>query len=297
MTTVVHISDLHFDRVVPGCDDALVDILAELEPTVVVVSGDFTMAGRPSEFEAAGAFLDRIDAPIVACPGNHDVPAYNLWQRFVSPLGRYSRVVGSRAAESFRTDDTAVLALNSARSWHFSSNWSNGRLNRAQIRRAEAFFRDHADAPTKLLVTHHPLCIPPEVLGFRRAGGADRALAMCGRAGVHAVLTGHLHRQFATVAPRHTPPGEKPLRLLNAGTTLSDRHRLDEPNGFLVLRCRSGVEDIRAFRFNADRFEPTPLRRIDPATLGGRRTVASAANGSTQPHRHERSRYERSAMA
>src|SRR5690349_5428709 len=94
MRTLIHLSDLHFGRV----DDTLIAPLIEqvhsLRPDVVVVSGDLTQRARGREFGAARRFLDSLPKPQIIVPGNHDVPLYNVFDRFARPLKKYRRYIG-----------------------------------------------------------------------------------------------------------------------------------------------------------------------------------------------------------
>ena len=68
------------------------DVAAQ-EPTLVVVSGDFTQRGTRSEFEQARSFLSSLSAPFFAVPGNHDVPMLNLFTRLANPYALYQRYI------------------------------------------------------------------------------------------------------------------------------------------------------------------------------------------------------------
>ena len=87
MRVLVHLSDLHFGRI----DRALLSPLARrvlaLRPDLVVVSGDLTQRAKSAEFRDARRFLDTLPAPLLVVPGNHDIPYYNVFQRFFQPLG------------------------------------------------------------------------------------------------------------------------------------------------------------------------------------------------------------------
>ena len=78
MRTVVHLSDLHFGRV----DDTLLEPLSrlvnELNPNVVVVSGDLTQRAKDEQFKQARAWLDTLPGPQIIVPGNHDLSLYNV---------------------------------------------------------------------------------------------------------------------------------------------------------------------------------------------------------------------------
>jgi 3',5'-cyclic AMP phosphodiesterase CpdA len=255
---IVHFSDIHFGAENPALVEALIDRTNDLMPDLVVASGDFAMAGRTREFRAAGAMLARIDAPIVATPGNHDIPAYNLWDRFIRPSARYDRWIGNAATDRFRERDVAILALNSARPWEFSFNWSHGRLSRAQIEDADRFFADASGARFRALVVHHPFHVPDDLPGFRPIGNAGAMLRVLGARRVHAVFSGHLHRR-GTIARRvECKPGVWTVQLLQVGSATSPRQRDGAGgNGFSVV-------DV-----SGDRATVTPWSAIDGAFTPG----------------------------
>ena len=93
--TLVHLSDIHFGRVDPVVIDPLLCAVRRLAPDVVVVSGDLTQRARTAEFLAAREFLDKLPEPRIVVPGNHDVPLYNLYGRFVEQLARYRQFITS----------------------------------------------------------------------------------------------------------------------------------------------------------------------------------------------------------
>src|SRR4051812_13445385 len=93
MRRIAHISDLHFGTEVPRVAEGLLEDLSRQLPHLVVVSGDLTQRARPSQFIAAKAYLDRIAPPKLIVPGNHDVPLYNVLDRFMRPLTNYHRYI------------------------------------------------------------------------------------------------------------------------------------------------------------------------------------------------------------
>src|SRR5205823_5980198 len=104
MRTIAHISDLHFGRVDPRVADGLADELSHRQPTVLVVSGDFTQRARPSQYRAARDYLKRLPQPQVVVPGNHDVPMYDVVRRFLSPLSRYRHYITRDLEPCYRDD-------------------------------------------------------------------------------------------------------------------------------------------------------------------------------------------------
>ena len=84
MTRIAHISDLHFGRTDVELLNPLLAAVNGARPDLVAVTGDFTQRARVSQYREARAFLDRLEAPWMAVPGNHDVSLDNLWMRFKS---------------------------------------------------------------------------------------------------------------------------------------------------------------------------------------------------------------------
>ena len=76
MTSIVHLSDFHFDGS-PELREALralVDSARSREPDLVVVTGDLSANGRPSELDEVMRELARFgDVPRVVIPGNRDL--------------------------------------------------------------------------------------------------------------------------------------------------------------------------------------------------------------------------------
>ena len=92
---ILHVSDLHVGtREDPQVEAALARLTAELRPDVVVASGDLTNRGRRSEHERAHELLLSLGAPVLAVPGNHDLP-YTFPARFVSPWREFERLWGT----------------------------------------------------------------------------------------------------------------------------------------------------------------------------------------------------------
>ncbi len=74
MHTVAHLSDLHFGRTDPQVVSALTVALQNLNPDLVVISGDLTQRAKHSEFREARTFIAQLPGETLVVPGNHDVP-------------------------------------------------------------------------------------------------------------------------------------------------------------------------------------------------------------------------------
>lgn len=93
MKKIAHISDLHFGANDAAVVEGLVADIQRLSPDLVAVSGDLTQRASSAEFRAARAFLRRLPRPVLVTPGNHDVPLWDVFRRFASPLARFQKYV------------------------------------------------------------------------------------------------------------------------------------------------------------------------------------------------------------
>jgi 3',5'-cyclic AMP phosphodiesterase CpdA len=236
MRTVAHISDLHFGR---HDHDMMQDLLASIErssPDLVVISGDFTQRARRVEFAEARRFLDRIGFPKLVTPGNHDVPLYNLFSRYLRPFRKYDRYIAplDQPLSFFQDDELAVLGLNTARAF----TRKNGRLSQTQITSIQRVFASVPRQATKVIATHHPLAVPDRADSLELAGRALAALKGIANAGVHLLLSGHHHRALS--GPVTELSGAGSTLIVHAGTAISTRTRGTAGNSYNLIRIDYG---------------------------------------------------------
>jgi 3',5'-cyclic AMP phosphodiesterase CpdA len=226
MKVIAHLSDPHFGTEDPAVEAAL---LGELDGTngpritLAAISGDLTQRAKPSQFRAARAFLDRLHCPYLVVPGNHDVPLYNLFARLSDPLGRYRDVITKDLAPTFTDDTLAVAGIATAHGLTIQ----DGRITREQIDDARAYFAD-ARSQWKIVVAHHPFH-GPDIAESDLSDGAGAALAAFRSAGVHLILTGHLHVAYNGESAMRDE--EHRIISVHAGTCMSRRTR-GEPNNY-----------------------------------------------------------------
>ena len=76
MSVVLQVSDTHFGTEQPPVMEALLQLVRQQPPDIVVVSGDITQRARRSQFRAAREFVRRLAAPeTLVLPGNPVRPA------------------------------------------------------------------------------------------------------------------------------------------------------------------------------------------------------------------------------
>jgi 3',5'-cyclic AMP phosphodiesterase CpdA len=245
MRTIAHISDLHFGR---HDLDMMEHLLASMEKSrsdLVVISGDFTQRARHVEFAEARRFLDRIAAPKLVTPGNHDVPLYNLFSRTLRPFRKYDRYIAplDQPLGFFQDEELAVLALNTARRF----TRKNGRLAQAQIAGIQRVFAAVPGEITKVIVTHHPLAVPGSEDSLELAGRAFTALTAIAGAGVHLLLSGHHHRALS--GPVTEVSGAGSILIVHAGTAISTRTRGTAGNSYNLIRIAHGQVSVRVMEW------------------------------------------------
>jgi hypothetical protein len=102
---ITHLSDLHFGHHDEQVAASLAADIATQEPDLVVISGDFTQMGTPSEFAAARAFLDQLQTPFFAVPetttslrstwsGAFSIPMASIGNSLIPISSRSQRLMG-----------------------------------------------------------------------------------------------------------------------------------------------------------------------------------------------------------
>ncbi|MCJ8138691.1 metallophosphoesterase family protein [Falsirhodobacter halotolerans] len=240
MKRIVHLSDLHFGRTSPALLEPLLERTNALKPDLCVISGDFTQRARVSQFQAARAFIDRIEAKVLAVPGNHDTPLDNLFVRMLWPWHRYRTHIDANLEPTHEDDRMVVVGVNTVNRFaHQSGRFSE--RTRTRVCRAFADAGDRA----RVVVVHHPL-EHLEGTDKKLMRGSAKALKALSDCGADVVLCGHIHTTH--IGPFTTAPG---LLFVQAGTGLSDRLRNQE-NSFNVLDVSRAEIAVTAISAGAD---------------------------------------------
>jgi 3',5'-cyclic AMP phosphodiesterase CpdA len=230
MRTVVHLSDIHFGRLDPATVPPLHGAITRLRPDLLAVSGDLTQRARRGEFAAAKLFLESLPFHRLVVPGNHDVPLYNVFTRFVTPLARYQNAITNDLSPVHRDEEVIAVGVNTARSW----TWGEGRINVRQVDDVVSQLSGVPRDVIRVVVTHHPFDLPDGVREDRLLGRARMAMEKLSAAGADLFLAGHLHiSHIGHTAERYQIAGHSAL-VVQAGT-VSTRSRGEQPS-FNVLR-------------------------------------------------------------
>jgi len=245
--TLVHLSDIHFGRVDVATVTPLIETVRNIRPDLVVVSGDLTQRARPTEFQEARAFLDQLPKPQIVVPGNHDVPLYNLYGRFVERLEQYRQYITPELEPSYVDDEIAVFGTNTAR----SLTWKGGRVNARQIARIKERLCTVYKRVTKVVVSHHPFDLPSGFSDQHLVGGARIAMGHLAECGADLLLAGHMHvSAVCRTVLRYQIAGHSAL-VVQAGTAISTRGR-GELNSFNCIRTESGLITVERWSWSEE---------------------------------------------
>ena len=249
---IFHLSDIHFGLENNRALDWVQREIAELRPDAVTITGDLTMRARAREFAAATHWINSLQAPVTVEVGNHDLPYFNLAERFLNPYRRFHGME-EKVERELDLPGLAIIPLRTTARMQPRLNWSKGWITDAALAQCLASIDRLAPGTRALVTAHHPLReVGTQGTALTRHGG--RALAELAKRPVAAVLSGHVHDPFDIL--EQTANG--PVRMIGAGT-LSQRTRSTPPSFNQI--AWDGAELTVTVRNLAD--VPTSAMQID----------------------------------
>ncbi len=223
-----HVSDIHFGVEHKAAVQWFAEAVARERPDAVICTGDLTQRATHEQFAAARRFFAALDTPVMLEPGNHDMPYYNLWERFTQPYKRYGALRDAVGA-SVELAHCVLIPLKTTVRAQPRFPWSDGYVRKEALAETLGRLRDlQGDGRFAIITAHHPLLPAREDMKNPTIGGDDAFAALLD-AGANAVLTGHVHVPFDLERSR----GNRSLRMIGAGT-LSTRLRGAQP-GYNVV--------------------------------------------------------------
>ncbi len=232
MRVLLQISDPHFGTEKPPVVEALVALARQQRPDLVVLSGDITQRARPAQFRAARAFTDRLDAPVLALPGNHDIPLFDVWTRLCRPYARHVAAFGSELEPVHSVPGLMVVCVNTTR----ARRHKHGEVSGLQIERVANTLAGARAEQLRVVVVHHPVAVTRADDLPNRLRGHAAALQAWSAAGADIVMGGHIHLPY--VLALHGLA--RPMWAVQAGTAVSSRVREGVPNSVNLLRWGAG---------------------------------------------------------
>jgi 3',5'-cyclic AMP phosphodiesterase CpdA len=232
VTLLLHVSDPHFGAERAHVVEALERLERELLPDLLVLSGDVTQRARSREFSAAKSFLDRLHVRrVLAIPGNHDIPLFNVAARAATPYAGFQRAFGPELEPELSAEDCLVLGVKTTRRYRHV----DGEISDEQRERIAARLRGASPEQLRVVVLHQPVAVPRRAEQKNVVHGHAPAVKAWAAAGADVILAGHIHLPF--VLPLHEAAQlARPLWAVNAGTAVSSRVRHDAGNSVNVLR-------------------------------------------------------------
>jgi len=190
------VSDLHFG----AGDDAAIErgtpeLIERFEPELIVASGDLSHRGRADQLAAAARFLRSLGRPVLAIPGNHDIP-YTFPARFTRPFREFERQ-WETTETTYSSATLHVVGLNSVRPWRHQS----GGLQTERLAAAERRLREAERTAFKIVALHHHLIGAPWRSRKKPVARRKHVLAALVDAGADLIVAGHTHQ--AAVSERH----------------------------------------------------------------------------------------------
>lgn len=259
-TRLLHLSDLHVGtHEQPRLEPGLAELIAQIDPELIVASGDLTHRGRAEQHDRAADFLQSLGRPILAVPGNHDIP-YTPFARFARTHEQFERR-WQTTEPTYSSERLHVVGLNSVRPWL----QQGGRIRRSQLEDAARRLAEAPPGALRVAVLHHHLLGAPWRSRKSPVGDRSRVLAGLVDAGAELVLAGHIHQ--AAVSERHefeVVSGE--LRgvtvAIAPGLGQPRPSRRGEARGLLVYECEEDALTVQTYIWREDDWGLTAIRRF-----------------------------------
>lgn len=271
MTVLLHVSDPHFGTERPWVVDALLRLATEVQPEVLILSGDITQRARRGQFARARAFVDAMaPAATVAVPGNHDIPLFNVFARVFAPYQNYSRCFGRNLEPVVDRPDVLVVAVNTTR----PRRHKHGEVSARQVEQVASRLRLAAERQLRVVVVHQPVLVTRGSDQVNLLRGASEAVPAWSAAGADLILGGHIHLPYVRSLRSAYPSLRRDAIVVQAGTSVSSRVRDGIPNSVNILRagatsklprsCRVERWDFNDLTARFELYEQRDVRFAEP---------------------------------
>jgi 3',5'-cyclic AMP phosphodiesterase CpdA len=251
MTTVFHVSDLHFGwPAVPEQIDAIEQIIQAEKFDVVAISGDLSQRARSGEFQRAAVFIRDAKkvSRVITIPGNHDV----AWWR--APLGfseksrvyeNYRRFIDRNLEPTLHVPGATFVGINTAHgvtkrtlTWNLRDISIIGDIHKKQLDKAAELFAKAAPRDARVIVMHHNP-VRGELSQRHGLKNTQKILGAFAEMGVDLVLCGHDHQESVHYI-EHTRKGT----VISTAGTVSNRSRGGRPSSVNVINLTSDTTEV-----------------------------------------------------
>jgi 3',5'-cyclic AMP phosphodiesterase CpdA len=230
---IIQISDTHFGTEQHNVVSALRDFILHQEPALVVLSGDITQRARPAQFAAANSFVQTLSPHrLLVIPGNHDIPLYNLFARFLYPYANYAREFGEELEPEYESERVLVLGVKTTR----RRRHKDGEVSDEQVERVAERLRRARPDQLRIVVTHQPVHVIRKQDIANLLHNSERAVRCWSEAGIDLFVGGHIHLPYVRPLNERFPDLPRAVWAVQAGTAVSTRIRDNVPNSVNVIR-------------------------------------------------------------
>ena len=257
---LLHVSDIH-----AGADEetttapALARLVQRLEPQLVVASGDLTHRGTRAQHERAAELLRGLGPPVLAVPGNHDVPYTPA--RLTRPWAEFERVWETTEPLA-ELPGLHVVGLNSVR----PLRQQGGALSGAQLADAAARLAEAEPGALRVAVLHHHLIGAPWRAARKRpVSHRNRVLRSLVDAGADLILAGHIHQSAVSERHEFEVVGEEARTAVVAiapGLGRPRPRRLGEAHGLHAIEADDGAISVHTYLWSGDDWRLAAERRF-----------------------------------
>lgn len=233
MSVLVQISDTHFGTEQPPVVEAVLQLVSQESPELVVMSGDLTQRARRHQFSAARKFRDRLQTPaVLVLPGNHDIPLFNILARALAPYAGYCKAFGSELEPWHESDSFLVIGVNTTR----PHRRVDGEVSAHQIERVSRQLQAAPAHRIRIVVTHQPVHVIKEKDEKNLLHGHEAAVRAWSAAGADLIMGGHIHLPYIRPLSDRFTDLPRSVWAVQAGTAVSHRVRHSAPNSLNVIR-------------------------------------------------------------
>ncbi|GGI92137.1 metallophosphoesterase family protein [Legionella impletisoli] len=249
---IIHISDLHFGAHNETIKEHFLIEMSMLSPDLIIISGDLTQRAKKEQFKALSKFIKALPAPVLAVPGNHDIPLWNGLSRLLNPFKDYHKRITPITKTQYLNTTLRALGLNSVNPFRIK----NGKLSKNTLDGLFTFFEKDFKG-LNLVFFHHNF---DYLEGFHKPlENYEEFLDFLKQSSIHVVCTGHLHYAHASII---TKQNGKPCLILHAGSLLSNRTK-DNVNSYYLLETQNLSCTISWKVYNQNQFEIITKYQVD----------------------------------
>lgn len=244
----LHISDLHWGKKLsPHFAYALREFAKEKKFDLIFITGDLTQRAKKREFISVKRYLNSLNTPYLAVPGNHDVPLYPVHLRFFAPYFRFKKFFQKELEPEIRNKDFCVFGLCSAH----NLTSSEGRIKKKQVEKLRNKLLKTSPSQKIIILIHHPIIYADPTDRDRTIWGAPILIDLFNEITPDLILSGHYHHRFFYNLRDFYPKLSKDTYLVFASTSTAERGRKKEEGrvGFNVIEI---FENIKIDRFISD---------------------------------------------